>query len=196
MISNKQIQDFNIINSIIEKSYNKFKKERNGNQSDFYSIGKIEDVYMIDNSAMVDIIEISEVVDSPKVFKSTFEINVGVSENTEANTFIYSTNYNADQNEGRWPSRDLNINFENEVDAIIFVESRYYGEKYGVMGCPGSKYNTSRVNKQTLIPNIYKDISDFEKKTGISISMTAEEIKRHKLNSMSKEELVEQAMQK
>jgi len=115
--------------------------------------------------------------------------------NTNKNK-LFQITYNSDDIEGRGREMLLNIYFEEEAEAMKFITSKYYSEKYGVMGSQGSKYDIKTVATQSLVPNIYKNINDFENKTDIVINMTEKEKKINNIKNMSREELIEMAISK
>jgi len=109
---------------------------------------------------------------------------------------LFQITYNSDGTEGRGQEISLNIYFEEKQDAINFVVSKYYAHKYGVMGCKGSEYDVNTIKTESLIPNIYKDINDFENKTDIVIKRTEKEKKIDNIKNMSREELIKMAISK
>jgi hypothetical protein len=109
---------------------------------------------------------------------------------------LYQITYNSDGTEGRGKTVRMNIYFEDKADALIFVKSKYYSRKYGVMGTPGCEYDIKSVSEESLVPNIYKNVYEFEDEAGERISQTREEVLKEKFNKMSKEELVKALLKK
>jgi len=114
----------------------------------------------------------------------------------DKNNTLYQITYNSDGTEGRGRTIEMNVYFEDKADAITFVKSKYYSRKYGVMGTSGSEYDIKSISEDSLVPNIYKDIYEFEDEVGEKISQTREEILKDKFNRMSKEELVKALLKK
>ncbi len=51
---------------------------------------------------------------------------------------IYRVYINSDRTEGRGPMSPTDVAFINKADAIEYVKSPEYANKYGVMGTPGA----------------------------------------------------------
>ena len=109
---------------------------------------------------------------------------------------IYQILENMEKNEGRGPVRGLNIYFEKEFEAVQFVKSKYYADKYGVMGMPGCDSMVKSVTRESLTPNIYYDVAEYEEVNHTKVSLTRKERIKLELSALSKDELIKKLMEK
>ena len=88
---------------------------------------------------------------------------------------------NSDTCEGRGPCFDTPFAFYSEAEALKFAQSKYYANKYGVMGTPGSKYDIREVKTRIKIfrtcDEALEEVSDEAVRTRALAKLTSEEIR-------------------
>lgn len=78
---------------------------------------------------------------------------------------LYQITYNEeDDNAGAGRSVFMNLYFENKDDAMTFIKSKYYADRYGMQGYRGNDNDIKTVNTEDVLPKIYKSIDDYQEK--------------------------------
>ena len=92
---------------------------------------------------------------------------------------FYEVTQNSDRTEGKGFSAPTGLGFSTQQEAVAYAESADYAAKFGIMGCPGSKYD---VRKAVL--HIFDDRNDMINYD----SMLKETRKQQALAKLTKEE--------
>ena len=71
---------------------------------------------------------------------------------------VFEILQNDDKNEGRGPYSTTNIYFSTKEEALKFVRSNYYANKYGVMGTPGGEYD---IREKSMVFRIWTTVEEF-----------------------------------
>lgn len=103
---------------------------------------------------------------------------MATADNTDKSTY-YEITYNEDMTEGRGGRRSTGVYFWNYSDAMQFVQSNRYADKWGIMGTCGSKNDIEK--KTVKLPRIYDSLSDYDEE-----NPNKEAMKRIRENALAK----------